>query len=165
MQVTSLDAMVKDVIAELTLDTGGREIEWKIGDLPLVKGDPALIKVVIQNLLANAVKYTRTRAKAIIEIGTRQNALYIRDNGVGFDMKYADKLFGAFQRLHRSEDFEGTGVGLAIVQRVVQKHGGRIWAEAEPDIGATFYLSLGMVPEMPVNNGPTTAEKAHDYAR
>jgi PAS domain S-box-containing protein len=165
MQVTSLDAMVKDVIAELTLDTGGREIEWKIGDLPLVKGDPALIKVVIQNLLANAVKYTRTRAKAIIEIGTRQNALYIRDNGVGFDMKYADKLFGAFQRLHRSEDFEGTGVGLAIVQRVVQKHGGRIWAEAEPEIGATFYLSLGMVPEMPVNNGPTTAEKAHDYAR
>jgi PAS domain S-box-containing protein len=165
LQATSLDSIVKDVVAELALDLAGRDIEWKISSLPCVKGDPALLRVVFDNLLANAVKYTRTRTRAVIEVAAGNSALYVRDNGVGFDMKYADKLFGAFQRLHRSEDFEGTGVGLAIVQRVVQKHGGHIWAEAEPDKGATFYLSLGMVPEMPINSGPTTAEKAHDYAR
>lgn len=164
VQVTSLDSIVKDVIADLALDTGARVIEWNISNLPLVKGDPALIKVVFQNLLANAVKYTRTRARAIIEIGAEQNALFIRDNGVGFDMKYADKLFGAFQRLHRSEDFEGTGVGLAIVQRIVQKHGGHIWAKAELDKGATFYLNLGIVPKMPLDGSPTIGQKAYDYA-
>ena len=165
VQVTSLDSIVKDVIADLALDAGTRVIEWKISALPAVKGDPALIKVVFQNLLANAVKYTRNRPKAVIEVGVGQSALYIRDNGVGFDMKYADKLFGAFQRLHRSEDFEGTGVGLAIVQRVVQKHGGHIWAQAEPDKGATFYLSLEVVPKMPINAEPGTVEKTHDYGR
>jgi light-regulated signal transduction histidine kinase (bacteriophytochrome) len=165
VEVTSLESIVRDVIADLTLDTVGREIEWKIGRLPSVHADPALLKVVFQNLLANAVKYTRTRPKAIIEIAYEKGAVYVRDNGVGFDMKYADKLFGAFQRLHRSEDFEGTGVGLAIVQRVVQKHGGRVWAEAELNKGASFYLSLSMVPANEVDSGHTTAEIAHEYAR
>jgi PAS domain S-box-containing protein len=165
LEVTSLDSIVKDVVAELTLDLAEREIEWKISSLPCVKGDPALLRVVFDNLLANAVKYTRTRPRAVIEVAAGKGALFVRDNGVGFDMKYADKLFGAFQRLHRSEDFEGTGVGLAIVQRIVQKHGGRIWAEAEPNKGATFYLSLDIVPKMPISNRSTTAENAHDYAR
>ena len=132
--------------------------------MPQVKGDPALLKVVFQNLLANAVKYTRTRAQAVIEVAAGPNALYVRDNGVGFDMKYADKLFGVFQRLHRTEDFEGTGVGLATVQRIVQKHGGHIWADAELDKGATFYMSLGIVAQTSRSISPTTVEKSYDYA-
>lgn len=164
LQVVDLDSTVKDVMADLALDTAGRNIEWKIAKLPQVKGDPALLKVVFQNLLANAVKYTRTRTHAVIEVGAGPNGLHIRDNGVGFDMKYADKLFGVFQRLHRAEDFEGTGVGLATVQRIVQKHGGHIWAEAEPDKGATFYLNLGIVQPTPLDGGSRTVEKSYDYA-
>jgi PAS domain S-box-containing protein len=164
LQVVDLDSIVKDIMADLALDTAGRNIEWRIGSLPHVKGDPALLKVVFQNLLANAVKYTRTRAKAVIEIGAGQDSLYIRDNGVGFDMKYADKLFGVFQRLHRAEDFEGTGVGLATVQRIVQKHGGHIWAEAETDKGATFYMTLSIGAPAPVNSGTAVGEKSYDYA-
>jgi PAS domain S-box-containing protein len=147
LQVTGLDSVVKDVIADLAPDLEGRKIEWKIGNLPYVEGDPALLKVVFQNLLSNAVKYTRPRADAIIEVSVDQVAgeqvVCVRDNGVGFNMIYADKLFGVFQRLHRAEDFEGTGVGLATAQRIVQKHGGRIWAHAELDKGAVFYVTLG----------------------
>src|SRR5437763_12316163 len=127
-------------------ESEGRQVEWIIADLPFVECDPILIKQVLQNLMANALKFTRPRPRAVIEIGQveehGQPAVFVRDNGVGFSMKYADKLFGVFQRLHRPEDFEGTGVGLATVQRTVHKHGGRVWAEAEIDRGATFYFTL-----------------------
>ncbi|HEY7354718.1 MAG TPA: ATP-binding protein [Terriglobales bacterium] len=146
LQVTGLDSIVKDVISDLKPDIESRNIEWKIGSLPYVEADSALLKVVFQNLLSNAVKYTRPRTHATIAVGSEEIAgeqvVFVRDNGVGFNMKYADKLFGVFQRLHRAEDFEGTGVGLATVQRILQKHGGRIWTEAELDKGATFYFTL-----------------------
>jgi PAS domain S-box-containing protein len=146
-EVTSLSAVVADVIKGLAAETDGRDIDWRIGDLPYVTCDPGLIKQVYANLLSNAVKYTRPRKTAIIEVGREsidgRDAFFVRDNGVGFNMKYADKLFGVFQRLHRSEDFEGTGVGLATVQRIVHKHGGRAWAEAEIDRGATIFFALG----------------------
>jgi light-regulated signal transduction histidine kinase (bacteriophytochrome) len=146
-QVAGLKSIVDEAIADLKPDSRGREIEWKVGALPYVECDPGLMKQVFLNLLSNALKFTRPRAKAVIEVGQEEKngvpVLYVRDNGVGFSMKYVDKLFGVFQRLHRAEDFEGTGVGLATVQRIIQKHGGRIWAEAELDKGATFYFTLG----------------------
>jgi PAS domain S-box-containing protein len=148
LQVAGLKSIVEEVIAELAPECAGREIEWQIGDLSFVECDPGLIKQVFHNLLSNAVKFTRPRSNAVIEIGLKKenetSVVYVRDNGVGFSMKYADKLFGVFQRLHRAEDFEGTGVGLATVQRIVQKHGGRIWADAGLDKGATFYFTLGV---------------------
>jgi light-regulated signal transduction histidine kinase (bacteriophytochrome) len=147
LQVAGLRSIVDEVIRSLVLEVGDRSVEWKIGDLPYVECDTALMQQVFQNLLSNALKFTRPRAQAVIEVGQEQRdgeaVVYVRDNGVGFSMKYADKLFGVFQRLHRAEDFEGTGVGLATVQRIVQKHGGRIWAEAELDKGASFYFTLG----------------------
>lgn len=143
----SLNSLVGDVIVNVRAEITDREIEWKVGALPTVVCDPGLMKVVLTNLLSNAVKYTRPRAKAVIEIGQMASngvpVVFIRDNGVGFDMKYADKLFGVFQRLHRAEEFEGTGVGLATVQRIIRKHRGSIWAEATPDQGATFFFTLG----------------------
>ena len=146
LQVTGLGSLVEQVVSELKRETGERSIDWKIDSLPFVECDPALLTQVFANLLSNAVKYTRPRNPAVIEIGSiRKNgrpAIFVRDNGVGFSMKHAGKLFGVFQRLHRSEDFEGTGVGLATVQRIIHKHGGRVWAEAEPDNGATFYFTL-----------------------
>jgi light-regulated signal transduction histidine kinase (bacteriophytochrome) len=127
-------------------ETEGRSIEWRFGSLPVVECDPGLIKLVFYNLLSNAVKYTRPRDPAVIEVGQTtvdgEPTLFVRDNGVGFNMKYVHKLFGVFERLHRREDFEGTGVGLATVQRIIHKHGGRIRAEAEIDRGATFYFTL-----------------------
>ena len=147
LQVAGLKSVVDEVIADLAPECGDRKIEWRIGDLSYAECDPGLMKQVFQNLLSNAVKFTRPRAHAVIEVGQKDEngipIVFVRDNGVGFSMKYADKLFGVFQRLHRPEDFEGTGVGLATVQRIVQKHGGRIWAEAELDKGATFYFALG----------------------
>jgi light-regulated signal transduction histidine kinase (bacteriophytochrome) len=143
-QSVSLQQLVEEV--QQTLDTGDRRIEWRLHLLPVAPCDPVLMKQVLLNLLANAVKFTRPRERAVIEVGAEsrngQPVLYVRDNGVGFPMKYADKLFGVFQRLHRQEDFEGTGVGLAIVQRIIHKHGGRVWAESELDRGATFYFTL-----------------------
>jgi PAS domain S-box-containing protein len=157
IQVTGLNTIVKDVVALLEPELEGRKVEWKIGDLPFVECDPTLVRLVFQNLIGNALKYSRPRSPALIEIGQTerdgQRTIFVRDNGVGFSMKYADKLFGVFQRLHRPEDFEGTGVGLATVQRIVQKHGGRVWAEAELDRGATFYFTLGGV-------GQATSKKA-----
>jgi signal transduction histidine kinase len=133
---------------EMQADLAGRNITWRIGALPVVQGDPSLLKQVFANLLANAVKFTRNRESAVIEVfqleGKDETTILIRDNGVGFNMKYADKLFGVFQRLHTSEQFEGTGVGLATVQRIIQKHGGRVWAESEPEHGASFYFTVGI---------------------
>jgi signal transduction histidine kinase len=147
-QVTGLDSVVQEVISDLKPESDGRQVEWKISNLPYVECDPSLIKQVFQNLLSNALKYTRPRACAVIEVNHTnadgQPVVFVRDNGVGFSMKYADKLFGVFQRLHRAEDFEGTGVGLATVQRIIQKHGGRVWVEAELDKGATFYFTIGI---------------------
>jgi signal transduction histidine kinase len=148
IQPTSLNEVVALVLADLQAEIHDRQIVWKVGDLPLVECDQGLIKQVLINLIGNSVKYTRPRDVAVIELGQTtvdgEQVIFVRDNGAGFDMKYADKLFGAFQRLHRHEDFEGTGVGLATVRRIVQRHGGRIWAEAELDKGATFYFTLGL---------------------
>jgi light-regulated signal transduction histidine kinase (bacteriophytochrome) len=124
----------------------GRSVCFTVGELPNIWGDPALLKQVFVNLIDNACKYTKTRQVGRIEIGARriegEQVIFVRDNGVGFDMQYAGKLFGVFQRLHRAEDFEGTGVGLAIVQRIIQRHGMRVWAEAAVDQGATFYFTV-----------------------
>jgi len=145
-QATPLSGLVDEVLADLKPETAGRKLVWHIQPLPAVECDPGLMKQVFANLLSNAVKYTRPRPVAVIEVGYRKangnSAVFVRDNGVGFNMKYADKLFGVFQRFHRAEEFEGTGVGLATVDRIVRKHGGHVWAEAAVDQGATFYFTV-----------------------
>jgi light-regulated signal transduction histidine kinase (bacteriophytochrome) len=164
----ALNAIVADVIAMIEADGEGRQVEWRMADLPVVDCDPILVKQIFQNLLANALKFTRTRAQAVIEVRAQekdgddgQPVFMVRDNGIGFSMKYVDKLFGVFQRLHRPEDFEGTGIGLATVQRIVQKHGGRVWAEGEVDRGATFYFTLGAgKPEEPKSNEATAGGRS-----
>jgi light-regulated signal transduction histidine kinase (bacteriophytochrome) len=149
-QVTGLNSVIEEVVTLLQPEVAGRAVTWKIAELPAAACDPILIKQVFQNLIANAIKFTRPRESALIEINHRQESgqtvILVRDNGVGFNMKYADKLFGVFQRLHRAEDFEGTGIGLATVQRIIHKHGGRVWAESELDKGATFYFTVGAEP-------------------
>ena len=172
LQPTKLSPIVGEVMAVLQPETEGRHIEWIVADLPEVECDPVLVKQIFQNLVSNALKFTRpvvgrsggappsalqageiartgtsAPTRTVIEISCTeqdgQAVFMVRDNGIGFNMKYADKLFGVFQRLHREEDFEGTGIGLATVQRIVQKHGGRVWAEGEPEKGATFSFTLG----------------------
>jgi light-regulated signal transduction histidine kinase (bacteriophytochrome) len=142
----SLANLVQDVIAELQPQSRNRKIEWFISELPEVEADPSLIRQVFVNLLGNALKYTSTRKNARIEVGCRtsqtEHVIFVRDNGVGFDPRYAHKLFGVFQRLHRASDFEGTGIGLANVRRIINRHGGRTWAEGNLNHGATFFFSL-----------------------
>ncbi|HEX3855978.1 MAG TPA: CHASE3 domain-containing protein [Verrucomicrobiae bacterium] len=143
----ALDSLLSEAVNALQMETKGRQIVWKIGSLPEVEADAPMLRQVWANLIGNAVKYTRTRDPAEIEVGCRDSGngefvFFVRDNGVGFDMQYAHKLFGVFQRLHRSEDFEGTGIGLANVNRIVGRHGGRAWAEGKIGSGATFFFSL-----------------------
>ena len=147
IQDTPLDPLLAQVVEDFAPECAGRDVEWRIGKLFHAECDPGLLKQVFVNLLSNAVKYTGKRAHALIEVGqTLQNGervIFVRDNGAGFDMQYAGMLFGVFQRLHKARDFAGTGVGLAIVQRIIRKHGGRIWAEAQLDQGATFFFTIG----------------------
>lgn len=147
MSRVELGPLVQEVIASLGPDTAGRTINWQVGPLPAVLGDPAMLRIVFVNLLSNAVNFTRPRAEAHIEVGCRAEAdggvvCFVKDDGVGFDSKHAAKLFGAFQRLHGQEEFEGTGVGLASVQRIIDRHGGHIWGEGVVDGGAVFSFSL-----------------------
>jgi len=146
----SLSAIVSQVLDELKGEREGRQMEIRISPLPDCLGDASLLKQVFMNLLTNALKFTRKCDQAIIEIGCEEKpgeiACFVRDNGAGFDMQFADKLFGVFQRLHRDDQFEGTGVGLSIVQRIIHRHGGRIWAEAAVDQGATFHFTLPTPP-------------------
>ncbi|HEX5692005.1 MAG TPA: ATP-binding protein, partial [Roseiflexaceae bacterium] len=138
--------LIRQCLNDLRGEFEQRRIDLRVGDLPECWGDAALLKQVWMNLLANALKYSHTRDPAVIEIGSRAERdeiiYFVKDNGVGFDMRYADKLFVVFQRLHYAEKYEGTGVGLAIVQRIVQRHGGRIWADAAVNQGATFFFTL-----------------------
>lgn len=146
LKPVELSGLVREMLDEFKAETQGRKIEWEVGPLPSVTCDAGLIKQVFSNLIGNSIKYTRRRETAVIEVGQTviagTPAFFIRDNGAGFDMKYADKLFGAFQRLHQETEFEGTGIGLATVHRIIQRHGGRIWAEADLGKGATFYFTL-----------------------
>jgi light-regulated signal transduction histidine kinase (bacteriophytochrome) len=147
----SLESLLAEVIRELEPETQGRNVVWKIGSLPEVQADPSMLRVVLTNLVANALKYTGPRPEARIEIGAEvrdsEIVVSVRDNGVGFDMAYHSKLFGVFQRLHSAEEFEGTGIGLANVRRIVHRHGGKTWAEGQVDHGATFFFSLPELEE------------------
>jgi two-component system sensor histidine kinase/response regulator len=138
--------LARRVIDGMTHERGGRDIEFVIGDFPTWQVDPGLIQQVFVNLISNAIKFTRERPKARVEIGCRMDGatlvVFVKDNGVGFNMKYMNKLFGVFQRLHSADQFEGTGVGLSIVRRIIERHGGKVWVDGEQDQGATFYFSL-----------------------
>ncbi len=141
-----LNGLVQQIVQELNAAAPDRSIDWAVQLLPEVEGDPSMIRIVLMNYISNAVKYTKQREASHIEIGAgsgeAETTVYVRDNGAGFDMKYADKLFGVFQRLHRQDEFEGSGIGLATARRIISRHGGRTWAEAATDRGATFYFSL-----------------------
>jgi signal transduction histidine kinase len=145
--LVNLGQLAEEALSEVRRDLGDRKIVWKVERLPAAYGDRAMLRLALVNLISNAVKFTRTRTPAEIQIGPMpatddQVVIFVRDNGVGFDMKYVGKLFGVFQRLHSGETFEGTGIGLATVQRIAHRHGGRAWAEGAVDQGATFYLSI-----------------------
>ncbi len=141
-----MTALAKSVYDDFQNDVADRNIEFILGDIPNVKGDRALLGQVLQNLIGNAIKFTKNKNPAIIEVGGKKEkkelVYYVKDNGAGFDMNYINKLFGLFQRLHSHEEFEGTGVGLSIVQRVIRRHGGNVWAEGAVDAGATIYFTL-----------------------
>jgi two-component system, sensor histidine kinase and response regulator len=145
-QLVDITTLVHDVLKELRKEQGDRQIEVRVGVMPESIGDPALLKQVFINLLSNAFKFTRFQEQAVVEVGCRhqdgEDIYFIQDNGAGFDMRYAGKLFGVFQRLHSAEKFEGTGIGLSLVHRIIQRHGGRLWAEAEVNKGAAFYFVL-----------------------
>lgn len=147
LHTTNLNLIVEDIISSIKPEHMNRIIQWNVGRLPTVECNPGLIRQAFTNLLSNAVKYTKFQSPAVIEIGqTRikdEDVIYVKDNGVGFDMDYMDKLFGLFQRLHTAEEFEGSGIGLALVARIIRRHGGRIWAEGKVNKGATFYFTLG----------------------
>ncbi len=149
----NLTALARKTIDELRAEQQGREMDIRVADLPDCMGDPALLRQVFVNLLSNAMKFTGKRPVAFIEVGFntegKQTIYFVRDNGAGFDMQYAGKLFGVFQRMHSSETFAGTGVGLSIVQRIIRRHGGKIWAEAAVDHGATFYFTLPQTIQKP----------------
>jgi PAS domain S-box-containing protein len=145
--VVSLEQLVKEVQSEVWQETEGRNIAWRVGPLPELHGDRSMLRLALVNLISNAIKFTRANPQPEIEIGCTEKpkdgvVVFIKDNGVGFDMKYVNKLFGVFQRLHRTEEFEGTGIGLATVQRIIRRHGGQVWAEGVVGKGATFYLAL-----------------------
>ncbi len=147
VQPVELEPLVRDLIREFEPDTAGRDIHWQIGDLPAVSGDASMLRIVLGNLISNALKFTQTRKTGHIEIGelpgqASETVIFVRDNGVGFDMAYGDELFGVFKRLHRSDEFEGTGIGLATVRRIITRHDGRTWGEGKVDRGAAFYFSL-----------------------
>jgi signal transduction histidine kinase len=159
---SELNPIVDDVVTMLHGECNGRDVEWRIAKLPALDCDPILMAQVFQNLLGNALKYSRGRAKAVIEVDSIQQPdkpaiIFVRDNGAGFNLQYAEKLFGVFQRFHTDAEFEGTGVGLATVHRIIQKHGGMIWAEAEPDHGATFYFALQMTEQIGTTPKATAA--------
>jgi PAS domain S-box-containing protein len=143
----NLEQLVREALSEVRPETNGRDIVWSIGKLPACYGDRSMLRLVLVNLLSNAIKFTRTRPRAEIEIGCAEGGedeavVFVRDNGAGFDMKYVHKLFGVFQRLHQSDEFEGTGIGLATVKRIIHRHGGNVRAEGAVDQGATFYFSV-----------------------
>ncbi len=158
-----LNALVSEMRLQLLPEMKGRTIQWYVAPLPVVIGDLSMLRQVFANLLGNAVKYTRHRTEAVIEIGTQPSAnrevvFFVRDNGAGFNPKYADRLFGVFQRLHSESEFEGTGVGLANVQRIVHRHGGRVWAEGKVDEGATFYVALPLPGADVATTGPRAVQ-------
>ncbi len=160
-----LRELVAEVRQGLEPEAAGRQVEWRCGELPVVIGDPSLLRQAFANLLGNALKYTRGCPVAHIEVGVQpgpdgEAVVFVRDDGAGFDMKYVGKLFGVFQRLHQQEQFEGTGVGLATVKRIVQRHGGRVWADAAVGRGATFYLALPATPAAP---GHDHGDFNHDH--
>src|SRR6266478_6562342 len=145
LATVKMEDLVETARRDLKTDLDGRVVEWTVSSLPEIRGDPAMLRVVVNNLLGNALKYI----------------IFVRDNGVGFDMQYANKLFGVFQRLHHDDEFEGTGIGLANVQRIVLRHGGRVWAEAKEGEGATFYFSLPKHAGQPQANKPHVSPLTH----
>jgi signal transduction histidine kinase len=162
--MVDMNELFHQALDRLQPDLKGRRIEWRVAPLPGIGADPTLMLQVWVNLLSNAIKYTRPREAAVIEIGCDESrreevAFFVRDNGIGFSMDYADKLFGVFERLHHTGEFEGTGIGLAIVRRIIQRHEGRTWAEGKPGAGATFWFSLSKAARL-TTNGLTNGEAA-----